>query len=151
NASFISALALAFLPIALLMPRRLTLPIQAILIAIALAPMFVEWPTSVTFSLAVHLSLIAVTCRGCQDVAVRDLPPPDLRLEFAVCALAGYFIAVVGVDVLPPLLFPDWSPEYPIALVTALLVRLIHWRASHRLDPTFEPKLDDRITAVSPS
>lgn len=130
-------LTLLALLAALLIPHRITLPLQALLFVAVLmqiyqiGPFAHEWTTSIFPWILLHLLSCAVIAWGCFGDAARDAPPDRLP-EFMLCVQGGFLISATAFRVLPPLVFPDsWGIiEYPLVLAVALLVRLLIWPTS---------------------
>jgi hypothetical protein len=113
--SFSFAVYFAVLSGILLMPHRFTLVGQFALVVAALVQIYGDLPSDLTtWAMLIHFSLSAITCWSCQGAAVKDLPPPDRRREFAFCVLAGFFgFVLLHRSPLPAILFPAETSNIP--------------------------------------
>lgn len=136
---------IAIISIAVLMPIRFTLIAQPVLGIVILWQMYGEWSFHfVRWAMAAHLGLVAITCRGCQGDAVNDAPGADRMMGFVLCVLTGFFGGIVAYRFLAPIVFPTEPIEYPIAIVSAFLIRLVPSSLSRKRQRT-----PDAITVLT--
>ncbi len=140
NALWWATAFLAIVSWAVLVPHRITLIGQSSLLAVVFLQMYAEIPFGIFWAILAHVSLTAMTCRGCHGEAVKDAPGPDRLPEFILLTQAGFFVCGFAFMMLPPILFPQSIIEYPVVLVAALVLRAVPWPL--RLGSEFEKKLE---------
>jgi hypothetical protein len=117
---YLASFVVAFWP-RLGYPRRLLVPLGAILIAVALG-----WPglgrNALSVGLGVPLALLFVGCWICHAELARDRPAPEQVTEYYLWIAVGGFVGGVFGNLVAPLLFRSIT-EYPLSL--ALVAVLI--------------------------
>ena len=110
-----------------LLPHRLTLVAQSSLLSVVLLQIFTKVEFPVTPAILIHLSACVLACWGCHGDAVKDAPDADRLPEFLLFTQGGAIVFGIAFLVLPPILFPRWPIEYPLALAACLVLRSLPW------------------------